>query len=228
MSTDRQGIREARELVERSSLGSAGARALRARGWPPATPASDHPGDPACWDAFSTPTMLHRQACADAHQAAHRAAEFAATGNAEHQLRERDAVVDTIIHAQAAAESWIYAIYRNAGVEPSPRTGWVQVWLDAPGAICRHPTRRLEPATEHALLELSTWRNYLIHGDHKARRRLHARVPENQVTHRLNAALAREVIDNMDAAFTDASSLLGVHGGPALHSSSLRIAPQEN
>ena len=105
--------------------------------------------------------------------------------------------------------------------------GWVQRWIDSPVLICGDRTRALDKSTEDSLRTLSNWRNYLVHGDDNARRRLHATVPAADVADRLTFELAQRVIQDMDDAFTDAGSLLGVHGSPGLHSSQLWVAPDE-
>jgi hypothetical protein len=77
-------------------------------------------------EAFTPATILYRRACAQADQAAHRAAEFTKSCGIERRLREMDAIISTIVLAQAAAESWIHTAYRTSGRQPTPRTSWVQ------------------------------------------------------------------------------------------------------
>lgn len=84
---------------------------------------------------FSPPAMLYRRAHAQAQQAVRMAEDFSETGQHERRLREMDASISTIVLAQAAAESWIYSAYRTASVEPRPRVGWVQRWVEAPSGV---------------------------------------------------------------------------------------------
>ena len=93
--------------------------------------------------------------------------------------------------------------------------------------ICGEGTRGLDASTEQWLRTLSKWRNFLLHGDDASTRRLHSIVPEEEVADRLSSELARSVIEEMDAAFTDAGALLGVHGPPGLHSAFLWVAADE-
>jgi hypothetical protein len=72
---------------------------------------------------FIPAVMLYRRAVAVATQAGRRAAQHAERGSRERRLREIDAVVETVILAQAAAEGWIYSAYRLAGETPRGR-GW--------------------------------------------------------------------------------------------------------
>ena len=178
-------------------------------------------------DNFFPAAMLYRRACAQQAQAIRMSQEFAESGQHERRLREMDAVMSTVVLTQAAGESWIYSAYRKASVRPRPAQGWVQRWVDSPGLICGEGTRALNESTEDSLRTLSNWRNFLVHGDDAARRRLHAVVPAGDVADRLTSELAQKVIQDMDDAFTDAGSLLGVHGTTGLHSSHLWVAPDE-
>jgi hypothetical protein len=159
--------------------------------------------------------------------------EHATSGRPERRLREIDAVIETIVLAQAACEGWIYGAYRRTGVTPACGGGWVQRWVDAPLLICdrqmepSQPTRPLDETTEQSLRRLSTWRNFLLHGDERAQRNLHRLVPAGHEAEHLVASFAEDVIVEVDAAFTDAGSLLGVHGTPGLHSAFLWVAPDE-
>jgi hypothetical protein len=161
-------------------------------------------------------------------------AEHAATGNRERRFREVDAVIETIVLAQAACEGWIYAAYRRARVKHGTKPGWVRRWTEAPGLICDRdkeldepPTRALDDSTVETLRLVSRWRNFLLHGDDKARDRLHKTVQPGTETDHLTAEFAERIIKQVDAAFTDAGSLLGVHGSPGLSTDSLWVALDE-
>ena len=56
--------------------------------------------------------MLYRRAVAMAERAEQRAAHFAERESSERRVRMVDAVMETIILSQAAAEGWIYVAYR--------------------------------------------------------------------------------------------------------------------
>jgi hypothetical protein len=188
---------------------------------------SQNPGIHLVVDNFFPAAMLYRRACAQRAQAIRMAHEFVESAQHERRRREMDAAMSTIVLTQAAGESWIYSAYRKASVRPPRAKGWVQRWIDSPVLICGDGTRALDKSTVDSLRTLSNWRNYLVHGDDSARRRLHAVVPAGDVADRLTSELAQKVIQDMDDAFTDAGSLLGVHGTAGLHSSLLWVAPDE-
>ena len=159
---------------------------------------------------FFPAAMLYRRACATAHQARQRATEAAQTGRHERRLRELDAVVETVVLAQAAAEGWIHRAYHLADVEPQGAGGWVGRWQAAPEAICGPGTRDLDAETVGTLRWLSTWRNYLVHDDARARERLRANgINAGSEAAHLTADMADEVIARMDDAFTDVGACIG-------------------
>jgi hypothetical protein len=158
---------------------------------------------------FFPAAMLYRRACATAHQARQRATEAARTGRHERRLRELDAVVETVVLAQAAAEGWIHRAYHLAEVEPG-MGGWVARWQAAPRVIGGPGTRDLDAETVRTLRWLSTWRNYLLHDDARARERLRAiGIDAGSEAARLTADMAEAVIARMDDAFTDVGACIG-------------------
>jgi hypothetical protein len=159
---------------------------------------------------FFPAAMLCRRACATAHQARERATEAAQTGHHERRLRELDAVVETVVLAQAAAEGWIHRAYHLADVEPHGAGGWVARWEAAPRAIVGPRTRDLDAETVGTLRWLSTWRNYLVHDDARARLRLHASgIDAGGEAAHLTADMAEAVIARMDDAFCDIGACIG-------------------
>jgi hypothetical protein len=112
--------------------------------------------------------------------------------------------------AQAAAEGWIHRAYHLADVEPLGAGGWVARWQAAPRAIVGPGTRDLDAETVGTLRWLSTWRNYLVHDDARARERLHASGIDagNEAAH-LTADMAEAVIARMDDAFCDIGACIG-------------------
>lgn len=171
---------------------------------------------------FFPAAMLYRRACATAHQARQRAMEAAQTGRHERRLRELDAVVETIVLAQAAAEGWIHRAYHLADVEPQGAGGWVGRWQAASQAICGPGTRDLDAETVGTLRWLSTWRNYLLHDDARARERLRANgINAGSEAAHLTADMAEKVIARMDDAFTDVGACIGSRTLAGLHSAYL-------
>ena len=190
-------------------------------------PLTVHVVNPSPATDFVPAVMIYRRACATAHQAQARAAEHLSTGRNERRLREVDAVVETIVLAQAACEGWIHAAYRLAGIDP-PRGGWVARWQAAPQTICGPSARDLDTDTVENLRWLSRWRNYLVHDDAQARARLRQYVAAGSEVEHLMAALASEVIERCDAAFTDAGAILGARTLAGLHSDFLWRAADED
>lgn len=139
-----------------------------------------------------------------------------------------DAVVETIVLAQAAAEGWVHRAYHIVAIRPS-RGSWVARWQRAPHLICGPDSRELKVETIETLRWLSTWRNYLVHDDEMARDRLHARgVAAGSEGVALTADMAESVIDRMDQAFTDIGACIGWRTLPGLHSAFLWRAADED
>ena len=89
----------------------------------------------------------------------------------------------------------------------------------APRAIGGPGTRDLDAETVGTLRWLSTWRNYLVHDDARARDRLRANgVDAGRETAHLTADMAEAVIARMDEAFTDIGACIGWRTLAGLHS----------
>jgi hypothetical protein len=176
---------------------------------------------------FVPAIRLYRRACAMAEQAENRAAQHKESGVTERRLREMDAVMETIILTQAAAEGWIHHAYREAEVQAPLRTNWRARWAIAPALIVGEGVRSLEPETVESLEWLSAWRNYLAHDDDQARARIANFVPPGTEAEQLTATLARQVIDRMDRAFGDIGSIIGFKVGAAPNSAALWVASDE-
>jgi hypothetical protein len=184
--------------------------------------------------SFEVPKIVYRRAVATWHRAQRMAAEYEETNRTERRLREIDAVLETVVLTQAACEGWIYFAYRHTKAEPEKGGGWIQRWIDAPRLICdpcrpagQPPTRGLDQVTIDALRRLSAWRNFLLHGDDRARQKLGDLIDQEPDVRLLTAALAEQVIAWADHAFTDLGSLLGVHGVIGLNSAYLWIGYDE-
>ena len=184
--------------------------------------------------SFEVSTIVYRRAVATSRRAQRMAAEHEETNRTERRLREIDAVLETIVLTQAACEGWIYFAYLHTQVEPEKGGCWVKRWIDAPRLICdprrapcQPPTRELDQTTIDALRRLSAWRNFLLHGDDRAREKLAKVVDQDPDVRLLTAALAEQTIDWADHAFTDLGSLLGVHGVIGLNSAYLWVGYDE-
>ena len=183
---------------------------------------SDHRAIELAAAGFFPAAMLYCRACATAHQARKRAMEAAQTERHERRLRELDAVVEAVVLAQAAAEGWIHRAYHLAEVDPRGAGGWVARWQAAPRAIGGPGTRDLDAETVETLGWLSTWRNYLVHDDARARKRLHASgIDAGSEAAHLTADMAEAVIARMDDAFSDVGACIGWRTLAGLNSASL-------
>ena len=90
------------------------------------------------------------------------------------------------------------------------RAGWVARWQAAPRAIGGPGTRDLDAETVGTLRWLSTWRNYLVHDDARARERLRANgIDAGSEAAHLTADMAEAVIARMDDAFSDIGACIG-------------------
>ena len=168
---------------------------------------------------------LYRRAAAMATQAEKRAAQYAATGNRERLFREVDATIETIVLTQAAAEGYVYAVLRRAGVTCGG--SWREKWSKAPAAVSGPDVRALNETTTDTLAWLSAWRNYLVHDDDRARSNLIPFAGADEPQLQLRAEMARLVISRMDDAFCDLGSLVGHRTLAAPHSTGLWISSDE-
>ncbi|MCH0561503.1 hypothetical protein [Streptomyces sp. MUM 16J] len=135
----------------------------------------------------------------------------------ERRQREKDAVIATLVLAQGAGEAYVNWVYLQAGVTPSG------TWIDRWGGL-RNAARELGrddkfgPPREHRKFfnELDAWRNYLLHGDEKARKSLHQALKAQDgtdltnETDLLDGAYAASVMDRAEAAFRWAEQQTGI------------------
>lgn len=125
---------------------------------------------------------------------------------------------ETVLLAQAADEGWIHRAYHLADVEPQGAGGWAGRWQAAPKAICGQGARDLDVETVETLRWLSTWRNYLVRDDARARERVRANGVACSEAALLTADTAEAVIARMDDAFTDVGARSGWRTLACLHS----------
>jgi hypothetical protein len=137
----------------------------------------------------------------------------------EPRQRETDAVIETVILTQAAAESYVNWIYLQAGVEPRS-SSWIPRWGGL-RTVAQHLGRggsNLPSEHRRFFDEVNAWRNYLLHGDEKARsallRALTAQgrrnlTDEAEVIGILDSDYAAAIITRADAAFRWAAQQTG-------------------
>jgi hypothetical protein len=92
----------------------------------------------------------------------------------ERHFREIDAGMTVVILVQAAIESYANFVYRTQ-TQPAPAGGWIARWQGFTAvAVARGVTEdpTLPPHHAETLAEVNSWRNYLVHGDERARDRL--------------------------------------------------------
>ena len=113
-----------------------------------------------------------------------------------------------------------------ASIDP-PRGGSILRWQRAPRAICGPNARDLDPSTIDSLRWLSRWRNYLVHDDARPPDGLRQYAAAGSEAAHLEAALAYQVIERCDVAFTDAGAILGAKTLAGLRSAYLWRGPDE-
>ncbi|WP_328900627.1 hypothetical protein OHR86_12415 [Streptomyces sp. NBC_00441] len=126
-------------------------------------------------------------------------------------------MIATVILAQGAAEGYVNWVFLQAGVAPSGT--WIGRW----GAL-RHAAAKLGRDGEIGLPkahrsffnELDAWRNFLLHGDAKARESLRKALSAQQLSVQaaevelLDCAYALNVMDRVDAACRWAEERTGI------------------
>ncbi|MEE1743225.1 hypothetical protein ACFYNF_18970 [Streptomyces sp. NPDC006641] len=166
--------------------------------------------------------VLFRQAKARALAAqrfAREAAEEESAGRTgmERRQRERDAVIATVILAQGAAEGYVNWVYLQAGIPPSGT--WIDRWRGLRNAAARlGRDDKIGLPKEHKDLfnELDAWRNFLLHGDEKARESLHKALASQGLAGQavevelFDGVYALNVMDRVDAACRWAEARTGI------------------
>jgi len=128
-------------------------------------------------DEFAPAFGLYREALAQV-----RAAErFHDSERPDARLRESDAAAAAIILTQASLESWVKTVCNGADIDTS-RVNWIQCWRDSlPDAVCApgaDPDVKSGPQRWAILDMLNDLRNYLAHGDKKARDKVRRALPD--------------------------------------------------
>jgi hypothetical protein len=168
------------------------------------------------------------RACSlDAHQQAQLVAAERGNGlnGIEPAQREKDAVIETIILAQAAAESYVNWIFIQADVKPVS-SSWLGRWggLHRVGEALGRTVEYLPSEHNRFFKELNAWRNYLVHGDEKAYNVLRSALmmsgngepgDARDVIDRLDSGLASAVIQRARSAFTWAAGQTGINAPSA-------------
>lgn len=127
---------------------------------------------------------------------------------------------------QGALEAWINWAHLTSRVKTTDK--WVQRWTKGLGRIAEargHPPCFALSEEHRGFLEyLGAWRNFLLHGDARARGRLLERAAGTDLSNLLMASYAAEVIVGADSVFTLGGAVTGI---PAPHSDHLFVAPDE-
>ena len=138
----------------------------------------------------------------------------------EPQQRARDAAIETVVLTQAAAESYVNWIYLEVGVRPRSRS-WISRW-DGLGTVAKQlgrPGTSLPSEHIRFFTELNAWRNYLVHGDERARKTLLATLTaqgcgdftdDAEVISILDSDYAATVIERAEAAFSWTARQTGI------------------
>jgi len=162
-----------------------------------------------------------------AHQQAERATAERGNGlsGMEPAQREKDAVIETIILAQAAAESYVNWIFIQANVQPVS-SSWLGRWggLHRVGEALGRTVQYLPSEHNRFFRDLKAWRNYLVHGDEKAYNALRSELTMSvndepgdarEVIDRLDSGLASGIVQRARAAFTWAAGQTGINAPSA-------------
>ena len=175
---------------------------------------------------YDPSVTLYRVAVARAAGARARRREFESTGKRERRLREADHCLEVVLLTHAALESWINWSHLHSGLKTTGT--WINRWTEGCNQIAEsrgHPPPSPIPTEVTSFLaELGAWRNFLAHGDERARLRLLDLIGEINFGDALNADLATETIRLADLAFTYGGSVTGI---VAPHSSRCWVALDE-
>ncbi len=157
-------------------------------------------------------TVLYRMAAARARTAGIRRRQCEETGKHERRLREIDLCVETLVLTQGALEAWINWAHLASGVKP--KGTWIERWTKGLGRIAtargHTPSSALSNEQHRFLQELGRWRNFLLHGDARARDRLLECMAGTDLPDLLTAAYAAEVIRGADSVFTLGGAVTGI------------------
>ncbi|NJP25386.1 hypothetical protein FLW53_14535 [Microbispora sp. SCL1-1] len=126
-------------------------------------------------------------------------------------------MISTLILAQGAAEGYVNWVFLQAGLTPNGT--WIDRWSglrNAARALGRDDRFGLPQEHRKFFNELNAWRNYLLHGDEKARKALHEALEAQGRTDLaseidiLDSAYATSVMTRVESAFRWAEQHSGV------------------
>ncbi|MGW6202215.1 hypothetical protein ACWF9B_00960 [Streptomyces sp. NPDC055089] len=135
----------------------------------------------------------------------------------ERRQRENDAVIATLVLAQGAGEAYVNWVFLQSGVTPSGT--WIGRWgglRTAARGLGRDDNFGLPSEHRRFFNALDAWRNYLLHGDKKARTSLRRALEAQGTTDLTNetdlldSAYAASVMDRAEAAFRWAEEHTGI------------------
>jgi hypothetical protein len=172
--------------------------------------ADEHPAEDGV--DYRPSGVLFRMAVAASARAARYEAQFRDGGEIERRNRVVDECISTIVLVQAALESYVNDVYRDANAEP--RNGWIQRFTDLNSiqpALGRPATAQIDAGVTDQLRQLSAWRQFLVHGDENTRTRFAklSGIRPADVPGRCTAASAREWIALADRVFDWAAETTG-------------------
>lgn len=160
---------------------------------------------------FDGSQVLYRLAFASRLRAAQRAKQAAERGgDTERSARSFDALIEAVVLLQASAEAWINRQYERAGLH-SRGGGWVARW-NGIGHLAKSLGREMQSlASSHTelLTEISTLRNYLVHGDADSTARLQEWSGDRDLHDILTVEYVADLLRRAEALWTQARAITG-------------------
>lgn len=142
---------------------------------------------------FDGSQALYRLAFASGMRSGHRRGQSVERGgDVERDARAFDAAVEAVVLLQASAEAWINRQFDQQGLHGGD---WRSRWngLSRLAVARGRPRRDLSKASKRLLDNMQTVRNFLLHGDAAAKRRLEAWSGDTDV----HDLLSQEFLDSL-------------------------------
>lgn len=160
---------------------------------------------------FDGSQVLYRLAFASRLRAEQRAKQAAERGgDTERSARSSDALIEAVVLLQASAEAWINRQYEMAGLR-SRGGGWVARWNGIGHLATSLGREKQSLASSHMKLlnEISTLRNYLVHGDADSKARLQAWSGDRDLHDILTVEYVTELFLWAEALWAEAKAITG-------------------
>jgi hypothetical protein len=161
---------------------------------------------------FDGSQVLYRLAFASGMRAAARQGEaVGAGGDMERSARSFDALIEAVVLLQASAEAWINRLYETNG-GAAHGDGWRSRWAGI-GHIAKaldRPQRSISSGSSDLLDEISVLRNYLMHGDERAKQRLEDWGDGRDLHDILTVEFVTGLFQRAEALWAEARTIAGI------------------